>query len=177
MAVQVDRHEAYLAKAREELGRLSEAGVLSDGNAFSSILIVKAERGRVPLSGDDGVALRAAFGALGYAPEDWMALSTIDAAGNALDPMLLRQAVLTLDPGTVVVCDDEAATSVRDALSDELARLEDFDAAMLVPGVVTHVLGMRVLNLGGFEESLADPRAKQLMWYRLKQLRPLGEPY
>ena len=140
MAVQVDRHEAYLAKAREELGRLSEAGVLSDGNAFSSILIVKAERGRVPLSGDDGVALRAAFGALGYAPEDWMALSTTDVAGDDLDPMLLRQ-------------------------------------ALLVPGVVTHVLGMRVLNLGGFEESLADPRAKQLMWYRLKQLRPLGEPY
>ena len=106
-----------------------------------------------------------------------MALSTTDVAGNDLDPMLLRQALLTLDPGTVVICDDEAAALVRDALSDELARLEDFDAAMLVPGVVTHVLGMRVLNLGGFEESLADPRAKQLMWYRLKQLRPLGEPY
>ena len=46
-----------------------------------------------------------------------------------------------------------------------------------MPGVLARILGMRVLNLGGFEASLNDPKAKQLMWARLKLLPPLGEPY
>ena len=53
----------------------------------------------------------------------------------------------------------------------------DFDAAMLAPGHVVRILGMRVMALGGFEAALADPHAKQVMWARLKQLPPLGEPY
>ena len=46
-----------------------------------------------------------------------------------------------------------------------------------MPGVLARILGMRVMNLGGFEESLADPKAKQVMWARLKTLPPEGEPY
>ena len=42
---------------------------------------------------------------------------------------------------------------------------------------MVQLLGMRVTALGGFEESLSNPKAKQLMWARLKQLPPLGEPY
>jgi hypothetical protein len=42
---------------------------------------------------------------------------------------------------------------------------------------VAPILGMRVMNLGGFSAALSDPRKKQLMWARLKQLPPLGEPY
>jgi hypothetical protein len=36
---------------------------------------------------------------------------------------------------------------------------------------------MRMLNLDGFEDALGDQRQKQLMWARLKQIPPLGEPY
>ena len=48
---------------------------------------------------------------------------------------------------------------------------------MLEPGYVVQLCGMRVLNLGGFADALADPRAKQQMWARLKRIPPLGEPY
>ena len=48
---------------------------------------------------------------------------------------------------------------------------------MLEAGLVVDVLGMRVLNLGGFAAALGEEAQKQLMWARLKQLPPLGEPY
>ena len=48
---------------------------------------------------------------------------------------------------------------------------------MLSPGAVAHVCGMRVLNLGGFAAALADAHEKQVMWARLKQIPPLGEPF
>ena len=38
-------------------------------------------------------------------------------------------------------------------------------------------LGVRVLALGGFADALGDQRQKQLMWARLKQIPPLGEPF
>lgn len=177
MARQEDRHDAFLAKARAEVSSLADEGVVSSGNAFSGVLIVKAQESGVLLSGEDGTALRAALGALGYAPEDWAAVSTISDKGGPLASGLLRRAVVTLDPNTVVICDNAAAASMRDAFSEELCTLDDFDAAMLAPGVVVRVLGMRLPNLGGFEESLGDAREKQLRWHWLKQLRPLGEPF
>ena len=51
------------------------------------------------------------------------------------------------------------------------------DAAMLAPGAVARVRGMRVINLGGFSDALADPHEKQVMWARLKKIPPLGEPF
>lgn len=129
------------------------------------------------LAGPDGKALRAALGALGYAPEDWAGLSTIDADGYALAPGTLRLAIVTLDPSTVIALDEPAAAALREAYADELVDLEALDQATLQPGVLAQVLGMRVMNLGGFEQSLSDKRAKQLMWARLKRLPPLGEPY
>ena len=48
---------------------------------------------------------------------------------------------------------------------------------MLAPGAVARVRGMRVLNLGGFADALADPHEKQVMWARLKKIPPLGEPF
>jgi hypothetical protein len=36
---------------------------------------------------------------------------------------------------------------------------------------------MRVLSLGGFAAALGDKQQKQIMWHRLKQVPPLGEPY
>ena len=43
--------------------------------------------------------------------------------------------------------------------------------------MVAHVCGMRFLNLGGFAAALGNPRQKQVMWARLKQVPPLAEPY
>jgi len=185
MAAQRDRREAYLDKARSELGDLAAAGVVSSGNAFSSVLLVKAEwpfeadgSSRPPLAGEDGVALRAALGALGYAPEDWMAISTIGAEGLHLAPELIRRAILALDPGTIVVCDGLAAAELGQAFASELSRdAGPDDADPLPPGELVHLLGMRVLNLDGFAEALADPREKQRRWHWLKQVRVLGEPF
>ena len=37
------RRELYVSKAQEELGSLAERGVITAGNAFSSVLFVKGE--------------------------------------------------------------------------------------------------------------------------------------
>ncbi len=197
--------EEFLDKARAELGDLAEAGVVMAGNAFSQVLLLKGEpeegtsdggaaANAAPtdastspdvspagttalLSGPDGKALRAALGALGYAPEDWVGLSARDADGYPLVPGTLRLAIVTLDPSTVIALDEPAAAALREAFADELVELQSLEAATLQAGYVVQLLGMRVMALGGFEESLSNPKAKQLMWARLKQLPPLGEPY
>ena len=66
---------------------------------------------------------------------------------------------------------------MREAYADALAIIEDFDTAMLKPGLVAHVLGRRVLALDGFEAALSDKAEKQRMWAYIKQLPPLGAPY
>lgn len=177
------RRERYLAKARVELDGLANRGVVMAGNAFSSVLLLKgnpldAEASGCALLGvEDGKALRAALQALGYAPQDWAGLATWDAQHELLSSDLLREAVCTLDPATLIICDEEAANAVREAYAADLASLESFEEAMLVEGVVAQVAGMRMLNLGGFAAALADKAQKQVMWRRLKQLPPLGEPY
>ena len=90
---------------------------------------------------------------------------------------MFREALEALDPEAVVLLDDTAASLMREAYAEELARIEQFDMAMLAPGLVAHVLGRRVLALDGFEAALADGWAKQRMWAYLKQLPPLGAPY
>ena len=177
------RRTFYLEKTRHELDALVERGVRVSGNAFSSVLFLKGEPNeeeRVDeaiLKGADGTALRAALTALGYPPEDWCALLTTSSDDSPLEPSLLREAICTLDPSTLVACDEAAAQSLREAYSDELTRLADLDEAMLTAGKLTRLLGMRILNLGGFEAALTDDRQKQLMWARLKQIPPLGAPY
>lgn len=177
-----DRRCAYVQKARFELAALADRGVVMAGNAFSQVLLVKGEL--VPgelagglLTGPDGEALRKALVALGYAPEDWAALATVAADGTPLRPALLRTAVAALGASTLIACDDAAALALRDAYGDELAGLEDADVALLRPGLVAPVLGMRVINLGGFAQALADPKRKQFAWACLKRVPPLGEPY
>lgn len=178
------RKAAFVERTRTELARLAGKGCVMSGNAFSPVLLVKgdlsqAEKGEGSrlLAGPDGDALRAALARLGYAPEEWCALSVLDDAGEPLAPELLRLAVATLDPATLVLLDETAAAAAREAYANELAVLEDLDEAMLEPGTCARVLGMRVMNLGGFAAALGDDHAKQLMWARLKQLGPLGEPY
>lgn len=171
------RGQAYANKMRAELEDLEARGVQMVGNAFSPILLAKGEPGPTEkgggalFGGADGKALHAALLKLGYAPEDW---TGVDAN---LSPELFRQAVTTLDPATLVLCDNKSAEVARDAFADDLCTLLDFDDAMLMPGRVVHVAGMRVLNLGGFEAALASDQQKQVVWAYLKQIPPLGDPY
>lgn len=178
-----ERRAAYVAKTRMELEMLAARGVVVCGNAFSSVLIVKGElsadelAGGPLLAGPDGDALRKSLTALGYAPEDWAGLSALagktdGAAGGGvapapLTPGLFRTAVAALGPSTVLICDNAAATTFCAAYAIQ----------PLEPGVVTDVLGMRVLHLGGFAAGLADPQRKQWAWACLKRVPPLGEPY
>ena len=178
------RRRAYLDKMAAEVDGLAERGVVAGGNAFSPVLLAKgalsAEElaGAEPFSGADGAALRASLKALGYAPEEWCWLLTCSADGAApLDAGLVREAVCVLDPATLICVDEEAAAAVRDAYADDLAGVASLPEAMLTPGLVVQVAGMRVLNLGGFADALCDAHEKQVMWARLKLVPPLGEPF
>lgn len=178
------RRRAYLDKARAELEALEGRGVIMVGNAFPQVLLVKGtpndEERESPgalLRGADGKALRASLAKLGYAPEAWAGMLSCDGAGASLEPRLLRLAVTTIDPDTLVLCDEAAADVARNAYADDLVLLEDLSQAMLAPGVVASIRGMRVMNLGGFEDALSDARQKQVMWARLKRLPPRREPY
>lgn len=179
-----ERRSAYIAKMSEEVARLERSGVIMTGNAFSSVLVLKGvpneqewQEPAALLSGDDGKALRASFARLGYPPEDWAGLLVCDAEGAPLGQELLRLALTTLDPATLVLCDEAAADAVRGAYAEDLVLVDDLNQALVTPGVVVYVRGMRVMNLGGFEAALADAHEKQVMWARLKRLPPLGEPY
>lgn len=172
--------EEYLDKAKAEIKKLEQAGVVLCGNAFSQVLFIKGEPeqdGTTLLSGQDGTALQAAINALGYSPQDWAGMSTLDSNGFALVPGTLRLAITTLDPSTIIALDDTAAAALREAFVEELADLTNLYEATLQPGYVSHILGMRVLALGGFAASLSDPAQKQVMWDRLQLLPPLAEPY
>ncbi|QOY60592.1 hypothetical protein [Thermophilibacter immobilis] len=177
------RRRAYLDKAAAEVDELVARGVRMGGNAFSPILLAKGELtvkerdGAEPFSCADGAALKASLKALGYAPEEWETLLSVNVDGAPLGAALMREAVCTLDPATLVCCDEAAADAVREAFADDLASIETLEEAMLVPGAVAQVCGMRVLNLGGFAEALGDAHEKQVMWARLKRVPPLGEPF
>ena len=188
-----DHKEALAGAVEQELEALATRGVRMAGNAFSPIVLVKGElnadelAGGELLAGADGHALRAALGAIGYAPEDFCALAAVAgpaqpgdavaAAGEPLPPEVLHEALEALDPEAVLLLDDAAARAMRDAYADALVVIEDFDTAMLKPGLIAPVLGRRVLALDGFEAALNDPREKQRMWAYIKRLPPAGAPY
>lgn len=189
-----ERKEALAAAAEQELKGLEARGVRMAGNAFSPVVLVKgelndAERSGDPLlSGADGTALRAALGAIGWEPQDLCVLAAVAGsgdeavaggltAGELLPVDLFREALEALDPEAVILLDDAAADLLRETYADALAIVEDFDTAMLKPGLIASVLGRRVLALDGFEAALSQPAEKQRMWAYLKQMPPLGAPY
>lgn len=189
-----ERKEALAAAVEQELGSLQARGVRIAGNAFSPVVLIKGElnadelAGESLLSGADGTALRAALSAIGWEPQDFCALATVfgtgepgivdgPVSGDAVPAELFREALEALDPEAIVLLDDVAADAMREAYADALAIIEDFDTAMLKPGLVAPVLGRRVLALDGFEAALTESRQKQRMWAYLKQLPPLGAPY
>lgn len=196
-----ERKEALAAAVEFGLDELAARGVHVEGNAFSPILLIKGDlnaeerMGGALLAGADGKALRAALLAIGWEPQDLCVLSSVrgkraavpEAASSgapgesgtaaSLSTETFREAVETLDPEAIVLLDDEAAGLMRETYADALALIEDFDTAMLKPGLVASVLGRRVLALDGFEAALGDPSQKQRMWAYLKRLPPLGAPY
>lgn len=189
-----ERKEALASAVEQELRGLEARGVRMAGNAFSSVVLVKgelndAERSGEPLlSGADGTALRAALGAIGWEPQDLCVLSAVAGSGDKTvagcltvgEPLpvdLFREALEALDPEAVILLDDAAADLLRETYADALAIIEDFDTAMLKPGLIAPVLGRRVLALDGFEAALSQPAEKQRMWAYLKQMPPLGAPY
>ena len=189
-----ERKEALAAAAEQELKGLEARGVRMAGNAFSPVVLVKgelndAERSGEPLlSGADGTALRAALGAIGWEPQDLCVLAAVAGPGDEVvaggltegEPLpvdLFREALEALDPEAIILFDDAAADLLRETYADALAIIEDFDTAMLKPGLIAPVLGRRVLALDGFEAALSQPAEKQRMWAYLKQMPPLGAPY
>ncbi len=81
-----------------------------------------------------------------------------------------------MDPEAVLLLDNSAADVMRETYADMLVAIDDFDTAMLKPGLVAHVQGRRVLALDGFEAALTDKAAKQRMWAYIKQLPPAAAP-
>lgn len=182
----VERKEAFVRATEEELRSLEGRGVCMVGNAFAPIVMVKGDlnaaelAGSELLSGPDGRALRSALDAIGYAPEDFCALAAVsvrEALASPLDPDLFREALEALDPEAVLVLDETAADVVREAYADALVVIEDFETAMLAPGLVAPVLGRRLMVLDGFEAALSDPQEKRRMWSYIKRIGPAGEPY
>lgn len=98
------------------------------------------------------------------------------AIGEGLPCELFREALEALDPEAVLLLDDRAADTMRETYADMLVAIDDFDTAMLKPGLVAHVQGRRVLALDGFEAALTDKAAKQRMWAYIKQLTPAAAP-
>lgn len=181
--------EAIAQAAEQELTSLAVRGVRIAGNACSPIVLVKgdldeAERSGGELAaGPDGAALRKALGAIGYAPEDFCVLASVAGAGDGavavgetLPCELFREALEALDPEAVLLLDNNAADAMRETYADMLVAIDDFDTAMLKPGLVAHVQGRRVLALDGFEAALTDKAAKQRMWAYIKQLTPAAAP-
>lgn len=176
-----DSKRIYADKNQAELAQIQKLGCVLAGNAYASVLFLKGTMDPADaqglLSGPDGQALRAALSALGYDPSDWCGLATVDSSGQTLAPQTLRLAITTLDPTTLIILDDAASDLARETYASELAELSDVASALLTPGVVVNLNGVRTIALGGFSASLSSPQQKQVMWSRLKSVPPQGEPY
>ena len=168
------RKEAYMAKTTHEFGDFAAQGVCMAGNAFASVLLVK---GQEDFGEEELSALKASLEHLGYAPEAWATLLTTTKTGDPINPQLVRQAICAFSPDTVLMVNDAAVTSVREAYADERGQLTTDAEKNFSPRVLVRVCGMRMVNLDNFAGALEDPRQKQLRWAAIKQVPPLGEPY
>lgn len=168
------RKEAYMEKTTHEFGDFAAQGVCMAGNAFASVLLVK---GQEDFEEAELSALKASLEHLGYAPEAWATLLTTTKTGDPINPQLVRQAISAFSPDTVLMVNDAAVTSVREAYADELGQLTTDAEKNFSPRVLVRVCGMRMVNLDNFAGALEDPRQKQLRWAAIKQVPPLGEPY
>ena len=146
-----DRKSALHNQANQELESLVSRGLRAVGNGFSPVLLVKGDlnaaeiAGGELLAGADGNALRSALSAVGFAPEDFCGMAAVygegaDASagvlGGPLSVEFFREAVEAFDPEAVILLDDAATALMREAYADALAAIEDFNTAMLMPGLV-----------------------------------------
>ena len=175
---QSQKKEAIAQAAEQELTSLAVRGVRIAGNACSPIVLVKGDLDEAERSGGELAA-----GPDGAAPEDFCVLASVAgvgdgavAVGETLPCELFREALEALDPEAVLLLDNNAADAMRETYADMLVAIDDFDTAMLKPGLVAHVQGRRVLALDGFEAALTDKAAKQRMWAYIKQLTPAAAP-
>ena len=168
------RKEAYMAKTTHEFGDFAVQGVCMAGNAFASVLLVK---GHEDFEEAELSALKASLEHLGYAPEAWATLLATTKTGDPINPQLVRQAISAFSPDTVLMVNDAAVTSVREAYAGELGQLSTDAEKNFSPRVLVRVCGMRMVNLDNFAGALEDPRQKQMRWAAIKQVPPLGEPY
>ena len=147
---QSQKKEAIAQATEQELASLADRGVRIAGNACSPIVLVKGDLDEAECSGGELAA--------------------------GADGAAFREALETLDPEAVLLLDNSAADVMRETYADMLVAIDDFDTAMLKPGLVAHVQGRRVLALDGFEAALTDKAAKQRMWAYIKQLTPAAAP-
>ena len=168
------RKEAYMAKITHEFGDFAAQGVCMAGNAFASVLLVK---GQEDFEEAELSALRASLEHLGYAPEAWATLLTTTKTGDPISPQLVRQAISAFSPDTVLMVNDAAVASVREAFAEELAQLKTDAEKTFSPRVLVRICGMRMINLDNFASALDDLHQKQMRWAAIKQVPPLGEPY
>mgnify|MGYP000562152580 CR=1 FL=1 len=187
---QSQKKEAIAQAAEQELASLAVRGVRIAGNACSPIVLVKgdldeAERSGGELAaGPDGAALRKALGAIGYAPEDFCVLSSVAGVGDGAVTVgetlpcepVPRGAPRPWTPRRSCCWTIARPIPCARPDADMLVAIDDFDTAMLKPGLVAHVQGRRVLALDGFEAALTDKAAKQRMWAYIKQLTPAAAP-
>ena len=176
----LDTREAAVAATRTRVGELANKGVTMAGNAFAPVVFVQGafdSPDNELLAGRVGTALRASLERLGYDPQDWCAISALNDAGEPVSPQLLELTVVSLDPDTIIAIDDLAAGALREAFAQDFASLSDLSQAMFVPGTLTRIRGMRVLNLGNFAQALNDDHEKQVAWARLKMVPKLASPY
>ncbi len=173
----------YMDKIKEQIQVLIDQGLIATGNALGSVLILKGDLSFKDLnsgllSGADGIAFKAALThpKMKYAPGDWSAFATKTADGKEFDAIQLREAIIAADVQTIIICDDHAQEAFRNAFAEELSDLPNLLDALLAPGQVVKILGMRVLNLDGFEKSLGFKDQKALRWKWLQQIPALGEP-
>jgi len=115
------RKEAYMAKTTHEFGDFAAQGVCMAGNAFASVLLVK---GQEDFGEEELSALKASLEHLGYAPEAWATLLTTTKTGDPINPELVRQAISAFSPDAVLMANDAAVASVREAYAEELDQLK-----------------------------------------------------
>ncbi len=179
-----DRYKViYMDKIKDQIQTLLDQGLIATGNSMGNLLILKGDLtfkdiNSGLLSGADGAAFKAALThpKLGYAPDDWSAFATKTAEGNEFDSKQLRDAIVAADVQTIIICDSTAQDAFRNAFADELADLPDLLDALLAPGQVVKVQGMRILNLDGFEKSLGFKDQKAQRWQWLQKIPALKEP-
>lgn len=83
----------------------------------------------------------------------------------------IRETCAVFSAHTILLCTKEATEMMRGVYAVELAALTNINVALLAPGTLASVCGMRVLNVGDLEDAFTSTTKKQRLWSWLKHLR------